>query len=1152
MNSKNALITGLACVVAAVLFFITMLAPNSQKRDPQGGGSELIALSPFDNALIKGLDIHFTDDHGIRYDLLGDSLTPKSQGVIEVTRPISRIHLKPNRSVLQIEADQGTFVTPTPKSRSGMVGSVGQPQSGFLKGNVKIRVFENDSNQPINLSPNSVHEILTMTMQQATFDRDLGQIEAVGLVQIKGRDVDFEGENLTIIYSPLHQRINRLEIQKGKYIRIKQTAKLGGNENDKQIQTDKPVNQTLTPADTNTQKPPVKAAQFYHITLNDQVSIESQKNILIGDKLQLYVGFAPQNSRKSEEDQSDTSATPSEVFQNPSVNTTQATAPKKTNSENDVIIKWNGPLLMLPVEEKPKMLANAHDAYLQLTGAPMQITPPSKDIITASSIDYLLSESRVRVRGNETYPLLIDSPQLGGIITADEYEMYLDKGLGLLKGQGELRSLNRPVVASTQPTQKKSKALPPGTSVTWNDRVELLFYTEDGKHNSTDFDAIKTITFRGKVDVQHDLFDVQADLLSLHMTQPTKNKHKQEAKFINASGTVTLRTHSPDPEKQLALHAENASIQFKADNQGKMQPTQLLANDQVILRRPQQVLWADKLTVDLQTGAPESVVVATTLVDEQIAESSTVDALDTILAWEEEQTPAPTVTDATAPSTQPTAQPAEINNDDKSLLDDNKIHVKLVTVEGDVRARMINKGKPVFAFAHRITGDMNQVELFGNEDRPTQVVQDEGILAGMHLVLTPEDQNLHAIGPGSLSYLSHPFDEDQKEKHKKDSASKTIDSSIESVTSNAINVDKDNNTTDIKNKENKLQLATNKPTSESVKDDTKRELDQAAPQLPSLDPARVRVNWQDNMHYNHQNRQAQFIGHVVLTAERTNAQTSVKGDEITLLFSKFITAPKSLLDDESSLPKINPDGLVSTKSLSGGRQVRMVNIKGHAEFLEESWAPKQADQDKALLTRMRLAGENMIFDAVPETITIPGPGTLLHEDHRPSTKSASSQASNIQFTGQGQTLFRWKDQFLLDIAHNDMIMKNYVQMLHIPANSNNGIQMDCRTFLADMEATGGLGTWLSGDAPTPDLKVVQASHDVRITAQNRQITTDRATYIHNVRKVKLQADENKLTRITTPAGTSSPGAELIVWELDTNRFYIARPGRMNKMAPRRR
>ncbi len=237
----------------------------------------------------------------------------------------------------------------------------------------------------------------------------------------------------------------------------------------------------------------------------------------------------------------------------------------------------------------------------------------------------------------------------------------------------------------------------------------------------------------------------------------------------------------------------------------------------------------------------------------------------------------------------------------------------------------------------------------------------------------------------------------------------------------------------------------------------------------------------------------------------------------------------------------------------------MVNIKGNAEFLEETWAPLAANAtidpddraNRTLLTRLRIAGQTMDFDAVPETITIPGAGTLLHEDHRPKA-SSSNRSDDVQFTGRGQTLFRWKDQFMLDIAHNDMIMKDYVQMLHIPEDSDNGIQLDCRTFLADMEATGGLGTWLSGNPPTPDLKVVQASRDVRINAQNRQITTDRATYIHNVRKVKLQANENKLTRITTPSGTSSPGAELIVWELDTNRFYIARPGRMNEVAPRRR
>lgn len=1212
MNSKHVLITTLACVVAAILFFITMLAAPAPKPQTTTGGSPLVALPGGlgeDDPSMQQLEIHFTDDHGVAYDLFGDSLTPKSQGIIDVTKPIARIHLKPNRSVIQIEADQGTFVTPTTEDRSGMIGSVGQPQSGFLKGNVKIRLFEGDGHHPLELEPNSADQVLVMTMQQANFDRDLGQIEADGLVQLDGRDAAFEGTNLNIIYSPLLKRINRLEIQHGKFIRIKHT-----NMNNPQHPQDTPDAATTTTDATQT-KADENPAQFYHITLNNNIKIQAQNNTLTGNKLQLYVGFTGAKRNQTQQDKQPESA--------PALTATPS-SPKVAadDPQDDVLITWTGSLLMLPEDDKPAMLADAHDAYLQLDGTPMQITPPSKDIITASSIDYLLSQSRLRIRSNDTFPLLIDSPQLGGIITAQNYEMYLDKGLGILQGEGELRGLTHSVSVEarddTTPTiPVDNKRLTPGTSIRWRDRVELVFYPrlveqpkpqtpekikssdessaaastdhqpEDESatsstepivkqpvpvqiaHGRADFNALQTITFRGKVNVQHDQFDVQSDIVTVHMTRPTADDRKQHANVIEAAGKVAIRTHSTDPEMQLALHADKAKINFTEDKKGRMQPTQLLADDNVVIRRPDQVLWADKLTVDLGIGKPAPVALAPQATEKKTDKPKPVDALDTMLAWEDKKKPVPTVTPVEG--AQP-AKPLDDARQDKPEAD--KLYVKLVTVEGDVRARLINSGQMVFAFAHRITGDEHQVELFGNDDRPAQVVQDQGILAGDHLVLTPKDQNLHVIGKGSLSYLSHPLDAKPADAQIKPLITKptagtdTQSVSVLNVDGSGQSVPPDNNTA---TNDNAKPPA---PDSTTVINDN---LDQPAPDLPSLEPAKVHVRWLDNMHYNHQTRQAQFLGHVILTAKRTNAATTVKGDDITVLFNKFIRPeqPKRSSLEDATAPRFNQDGTVSSQSLKGGRQVRMVDIKGHAEFLEETWSPPgsspgssptktndkgdrktaNAKPQRTLLTRLRLAGEDMVFDAVPETITIPGPGTLLHEDHRPrpSKSQAKGEASmgNVQFTGRGQTLFRWKDEFLLDIAHNDMIMKDYVQMLHIPADSDNGIQLDCRTFIADMQATGGLGTWLSANPPTPDLKVVQASRDVRITAQNRQITTDRATYIHDVHKVKLQADPNHLTRITTPSGTSAPGAQLIIWELDINRFYIARPGRMNEVAPRR-
>ena len=137
-----------------------------------------------------------------------------------------------------------------------------------------------------------------------------------------------------------------------------------------------------------------------------------------------------------------------------------------------------------------------------------------------------------------------------------------------------------------------------------------------------------------------------------------------------------------------------------------------------------------------------------------------VDALDTMLAWEEKEKPVPTVVPVEG---QATVADSTASNEDASGEDDDKLYLKRVTVEGDVRARMVNDDQPVFAFADKMTGDEQQVELFGSDKRPSQVMLDAGILAGDHLVFTLNDQNLHVIGKGTLSFLSHPIDEETGE-----------------------------------------------------------------------------------------------------------------------------------------------------------------------------------------------------------------------------------------------------------------------------------------------------------------------------------------------------------------------------------------------------
>ncbi len=1086
MKNQRFLFIGSACVLAAVVFLLTLFLGSSPSSDTQttGEDSTLEALSGWgnwshqDSAVgapnIRKLSLHFGGAEEVQYDLFGDTLNPKPQGVIDITRPVAHIHLVPGKRVIQIEADQGTFVAPGPKTSSTLMQSYGDPQSGILTGHVELRLFENPTDGPIDLNNDSPHQVLTLFLDQARFNRDLGQIIADGPVRIVGKDMEFSGQNLDLTYSPLKRRVNRLEIEKGDYLIFKQRAKAPVASTDPSS-TIKPTTPNSTATNQDSQ-----SDQFYRLTLHDRVKILADNHKIEGDQLEVLFSMspgspapgspAPGSPAPGSPGSSSKSSTSS-----PEQIRSKASATEETISDpaarREVTVTWHGPLLILPLEEKPAELRDGEDTSLRLVGRPARITPPDEDRIAMAQMSYLASQSEVVLVGSKQFPLTIDSNKLGGIITADRFVLHMDQATAQLQGPGTLN-------AQARGRKSHKGQLPPGTSIAWEKQVDLAFYT---KSNRTELDAIKEITFGGDVVIEHPQFDLNANEVKLNLASPQEGR--QQTQSVTAKGNVNWETHSANAKEELTLHTDQAEIEFEQQADGNVQPARIIATGNVITKQKGQTLWTDELVVELHTPGQTILANASTGTEPSATKpKDPTSALDQmLLTWESPDASA--TENASGNGLSEVSAPAATKHEDDSTQPASR--VRQVRALGHVRVKLEDKN--IQLYAHRLIGNEQKIEFFGQPEKPAQILQKDGRLVGQHIVLIPQTQDLQVIGAGMLDFDSEPI--------AKEPAQPVTD-----------------------------------------------EKQPAVQQAPAIELARINITWHDQMNYNHQAREAKFTGQVQLQAMRDLAATHVRGESVRILFNSFE------LDDNGQKP------------VQQGRQVRMVYLRKNAEFLEESWVDKVGGK---LATRLRLKGEDLIFDAVPETITVPGKGTLLYEDHRLPVKDTETEKTTaaekpkksfkdkVKFTGQGATLFSWQGQFLLNLAHNDMTMRDQVQMLHLPSEDDNGIQLDCRHFMADMASTGGLGTWLSADPTQPELKIVQASHDVRILAFEREITTDRAVYTHHNRKVKLRADKGKLTRITTPGSTSEPGAELIVWDLPSNKLYIARPGRINHITKKR-
>jgi hypothetical protein len=427
--------------------------------------------------------------------------------------------------VLLITAEAGTFFHP---------GNV--PVRGEFHGNTIVTLYESADDQPVDLNSERDIQMRLFLDEPTAFNREEGVVQSAGPVRLVRHDADFTGTGLDLTYNNLHQRLERLIIEQGDELRLSQShnAEEVSDESSQTENNAKPgdghppvlspdMSELSTTPPSDTTKEPA-TAQYYQAVLTEDVRVTmlADDTQLTGDRL--YVLFSMQ-STSSESAGSDANMGNGEsvmwyVSTAPATTSTRDDRRLMTPAADDLLIHWQGPLVLTPIAEKPDALISERDMAFSLSGSPAELKTPAAESLTAQRVGYRAEDDRLIAVGSEAHPLKLQTPEVG---TLTGRELWLEQGnaIGQVLGPGRLQAAEQ------------------GLDIDFADRLELAFYQDD----TDKADALRSAIFIGNVqaiargETDEDTLDISSDQLALELDRPEPGQDPEPRRLL-AIGNV--------------------------------------------------------------------------------------------------------------------------------------------------------------------------------------------------------------------------------------------------------------------------------------------------------------------------------------------------------------------------------------------------------------------------------------------------------------------------------------------------------------------------------------------------------------------------------------------------------------------------------------
>ncbi len=694
------------------------------------------SLTDAEESPIYGVDNFdiFVDDGETVTRLRGSRANPRENFISDVEHPVAEVRFAPTR-LLTIQADSGTFFHP---------GNV--PQRGEFHANTVLTLYESPGGVPLDTA-DPAHVQFRLYFDDVTaFNREEGIVSTEGPVRLVRPDADFTGRGLDLTYNNLSQRVERMVIHHADELRLATAAgtpSVAAAQPPAAPRSAAPrspdpgpapeIADTLSPLppDPRPQTPdpgPTPAATAaaptcYQAVMAARVRIRGNDADLAGDTLTVLFSLAPAAADNTPAPTDSTPPPTPSPEAAPSASSAEAASaadlstptptltptpnskflthksktPKDprallTPSETDLVLHWDGQLVLTPLKDQPPELAGPGDAQFTLVGNPARLDTDRDEHVTAATLGYQTAAGRVVAASGPATPVALTTPDLGRLTGSSLWVQQSQKA-GQLLGPGTLDTPEHDL------------------AVTFNDRLDLAFAPTPAPGSSDvpgiapapgssdsagGLGTLDSATFVGQVhavavgDTADDQLDLRTDALALSLTTPP----------------ATAET--PDP---------------------KPRPSRLLATGNVRALQPGNRLTTDQLDITLappQAPTPEQAAAVPGDPPERVRSRLTSGAVDIARLR--------ALGDVNVQLTEDAATPASPGSRDATATASTTLTAH--ALDADPRA--------------------GRLELFGLPDVDATLTRDDATLTGQHLVLLENSETADVLGPGTFTANLNP------------------------------------------------------------------------------------------------------------------------------------------------------------------------------------------------------------------------------------------------------------------------------------------------------------------------------------------------------------------------------------------------------------
>lgn len=464
----------------------------------------------------KGLTIQIADkdDPSRRAaEIRSKAVDPQPGGRQAVEGPEAWVYMNDGR-ILYIRSDHGNFFIPEGDQR---------PEHGTFRGNAQAKLYKPDeAGNPVNLETDS--PALIAWSEGFAFDMTIGQLTTEERVRVTTADLDAAFTGLTVLVDEVNERITLAEINRGEYVRYspppkadpvdaeatdeKPEPKPGDNTRPAQpsvASNKQPNNNPNAPRAQSQEIAQPAIESLYHAIFTENVVLDQKGAQIQADQMDVWARLInnelPPNAiggidviKQQSQDTHSRRSRPNFDLPLPLYSRVMslvlAAQDSQTvltrRSENDITLRWTGPLVLRPMERTPNELNNDHVA-LRFTAEQGLVRYADANTGTTghcSTLAYGATQRKPILSGPGLESVVIDSPEHGTAV-ASRIEADLSTGIVYIPSQGKFIG----------PGQENDRDR---GGVSWRENANfILAMTEDGA-----IDGLKEAMFRGSVVIE--------------------------------------------------------------------------------------------------------------------------------------------------------------------------------------------------------------------------------------------------------------------------------------------------------------------------------------------------------------------------------------------------------------------------------------------------------------------------------------------------------------------------------------------------------------------------------------------------------------------------------------------------------------------------